>query len=540
MSGILAALGGALGVPRRPDPEFDDVRMKVVPYRWRWLLPVLIALLGALPARAAEVLGARLAEAPDRVQLVLDLSGPVRYSSFALDNPPRLVLDLPDTRGSTAVRDVVLQSADIRSVRGGIRDGRDLRVVVDLERPLRAETYFAPAANGGGKLVVEFRRAARRGEAEKAELPGIELVSVPSSEAQPVRRAPQPLARAARRQIVVAIDPGHGGKDTGALGRNGTREKDVVLAIGRKLAALIDAESGMRAVLTRRTDVFLPLRNRIDVARRHKADLFISIHADSAPGGSTATGSTVYMLSTRGASSEAARWLADSENAADLVGGLKLSDKDEQLASVLIDLSQEASLEASQFLAEKVLTQLRRVGDLHRTEVERAGFVVLKAPDIPSILVETAFLSNPQEEAQLADDRHQRALARAVMEGIRQYYRQRLPHGLMVADAGPVASPTPEPPPERPAAARAERVAASVPRAAPAAAPSPRRAPVPAATPVAAPAARPEAYVVRRGESLAEVAVRLGTSLGRLKSANGLPENQLRVPAGTRLLVPRG
>ncbi len=509
-----------------------------------WLrasLCVLLAWAATAAQAAVQLSGARLADGGDRVQLILELSAQPRHASFYLDHPPRLVLDLPDTVSAAPVGDLGLASGDIRAVRSGIRDGKDLRVVIDLAGPLRAETYFAPAQGGrGSRLVVEFRRGTSRAVPPAAA--PIDLVSVPRAEARPVLKATRPQASASRRQTVVVIDPGHGGKDTGAIGPNGTYEKHVVLAIARRVAALVDAEPGMRAVLTRRDDRFLPLRGRIEAARKHRADLFISIHADSAPNGASASGSSVYVLSTRGASSEAARWLADSENAADLVGGLRLADKDEKLASVLLDLSLDAQLESSFFLAGRILGELRKVGNVHKSDIERAGFVVLKAPDIPSVLVETAFLSNPDEERKLADPAHQRGLARAVMGGIRQYFRSRLPHHLMIA--GAAAEPAPHALPTR-AAAPAVSAADKPPiellstRRTDVAAPPP--APPPSVRP-APPAPKPatRTYVVRRGESLADVARRFGVPVAKLRASNALPDNQLRVPAGTRLTVPAG
>ena len=220
-----------------------------------------------------------------------------------------------------------------------------------------------------------------------------------------------------------AIDPGHGGQDSGALGPHGTKEKDVVLSIAKKLAYLVDKEPGMRSYLTRDSDVFISLRQRIRRARENGADMFISIHADAFTN-RNARGSSVYVLSSRGASSEAAQILADRENAADLAGGISLEDKDDLLASVLLDLSQTASLEGSLEVAETVLSGLKRVGHVHKKHVESAAFVVLKSPDIPSILVETAFISNPEEEQKLKNANHQNKLAHAMMVGIRNYFQK--------------------------------------------------------------------------------------------------------------------
>jgi N-acetylmuramoyl-L-alanine amidase len=234
------------------------------------------------------------------------------------------------------------------------------------------------------------------------------------------------------RDVVIAVDAGHGGQDPGAIGHGGTREKDVVLAIARALAERINSEPGMRAVLTRDRDEFLVLRDRIGRARIAKADMFVSIHADSIANRDV-SGSSVYVLSEHGASNEAARWLADRENAADLMGGVKLDDKDKQLASVLLDLSQTANISASMTAAQRVIGSLDAVGQVRKAQVQQAGFVVLKSPDIPSMLVETAYISNPEEEVSLRNTRHQAALADAVFTGLRSYFVANPPGGTRFA-----------------------------------------------------------------------------------------------------------
>jgi len=231
---------------------------------------------------------------------------------------------------------------------------------------------------------------------------------------------------------VVAIDAGHGGEDPGAIGPRGTREKTVVLQIAKKLAHFINSERGMRAVLTRQGDYYLPLRKRVELARKRKADLFISLHADAFTN-SRVRGSSVYVLSRRGASSEHARWLAERENASDLIGGVSLDDKDGLLASVLLDLSQTASLEASIDAAERVLNGLKKVGKLHKPGVESGAFAVLKSPDIPSLLVETAFISNPQEEKKLLSAAHQQKLARTLAVSVKRYFEGNPPNGTLLA-----------------------------------------------------------------------------------------------------------
>ena len=234
------------------------------------------------------------------------------------------------------------------------------------------------------------------------------------------------------REIVVAIDAGHGGVDPGSIGKRGAYEKNVTLAIARRLKERIDREPGMRAVLTRDRDQFVELRERIVRARKQQADMFISVHADSVRDRAVA-GSSVYVLSARGASDESARWLADRENAADLIGGVTLDDKDSVLASVLLDLSQGASMSASIAAAEEVMDELDGIGNITRRGVKHAGFIVLKSPDIPSILVETAFISNPAEEARLLDPRHQQRLAEAIHLGVRSYFYANPPPGTLIA-----------------------------------------------------------------------------------------------------------
>jgi N-acetylmuramoyl-L-alanine amidase len=249
-------------------------------------------------------------------------------------------------------------------------------------------------------------------------------------------------ARPDARDLIIAIDAGHGGDDPGAIGKNGTREKDVVLAIARELAQRVDAEPGMKAVLTRAGDYFVPLRDRMRRARAQQADLFVSIHADSILDRSI-DGSSVYILSQRGATDEASRWLAERENASDLIGGVSLDDKDNLLASVLLDLSQSAALNASQVAAESVLHQLNQVGEIRKPQVQQARFMVLKSPDIPSMLVETAYISNPQEEQRLRAQAHQAKLAEAIHQGIRDYFYANPPSGTRIEQLAAAAAPRP-------------------------------------------------------------------------------------------------
>lgn len=254
----------------------------------------------------------------------------------------------------------------------------------------------------------------------------------PAAEAKPVQSTQDVARNAKLRQLVIAIDAGHGGQDTGAMGASGTREKDITLQVARELARQVNAMPGMKAYLTRDADFFIPLDQRYKKARAAKADVFVSIHADAFTN-PQANGSSVFVLSQRGASSQAARWLANQENAADLVGGVKLKDKSDTLASVLLDLSQSATQRASEAIAKDVLGGLARIGKTHKNEIERANFVVLRSPDVPSMLVETAFISNPDEERRLKDPAYQRQLARAVLDGIDRYFSRLPPPGTWYA-----------------------------------------------------------------------------------------------------------
>ena len=353
----------------------------------------------------------RVWAAPDNTRVVFDVTGPVSHKLELLSEPYRVVIDLQDTEPFAALPQPALGDGYVRDIRRG-RHGDFLRVVLDLKKQARARSFLlAPNEHYGHRLVVDVYD-------EKRE------------QAVKVEKAPAP---GEYRDVVVAIDAGHGGEDPGAIGPRGTHEKKVVLQIAKKLADAINREAGMRAVLTRSGDYYLPLRKRIELARRHKADLFISLHADAFTN-RRVSGASVYVLSNRGASSEHARWLAERENASDLIGGVSLDDKDSLLASVLLDLSQTASLEASIDVAEEVLAGLKKVGKAHKPGVESAAFAVLKSPDIPSLLIETAFISNPQEEKKLNSAAYQRKLARAVAAGVKRYFEDNAPDGTLLAN----------------------------------------------------------------------------------------------------------
>nr|WP_238375980.1 N-acetylmuramoyl-L-alanine amidase [Ectothiorhodospira magna] len=365
-----------------------------------------------LASGQAAVRGLRTSVDDQMTRLVFDLSGPVEHTVFTLGNPDRVVVDL---RGARAVSDLRVASSGgpLRGVRHAPRNDHDLRVVLDLSHPVTPRTFLLRPADGAGhRLVVDLQRA---GAADPA----------------PVRPR-QELTRS--RDVIVAIDAGHGGKDPGAIGPAGTFEKDVVLAIARRLDALVRREPGMVPVMIRTGDYFLPLRERINRARQHHADVFVSIHADAAPN-ARAQGSSVYMLSDRGASSEAARWLAQRENEADRrLGAVPINDKDDVLASVLLDLTQNGTLEASKTLADAMIGELHRVGKVRSPRVERAGFAVLRSPDVPSVLVEAAFISNPAEERKLRTPAFQQSMAEALLNGLRAYFDGHAPPGTLLAE----------------------------------------------------------------------------------------------------------
>ncbi|MGJ8668590.1 MAG: N-acetylmuramoyl-L-alanine amidase [Oceanococcus sp.] len=371
-----------------------------------WIKLWLVALcLPSMAANAVSIGDVRIWDEPGQTRVVLDLTDAVKHSSFALDKPNRAVIDirgvyqLPKSNPSNA--------GVIQAVRFGQRDN-GLRLVLDLNQSAEPRSYLlAPSGDFGYRLVVELPHG---------------------------KRASPAVVSLAKKDIVVAIDAGHGGEDPGATGPRGVREKDVALQIAQRLKKLIDAEPGMRAILTREGDYFIALHKRREIAQRHRADLFVSIHADAFRDRSV-HGSSVYILSPRGASSEHARMLANRENAADLVGGVEIQDKDEMLASVLLDISQSAAIEASLDLGHRMLQQLGDLGKLHKKSVQRAGFAVLKAPDVPSILVETAFISNRNEETRLKDPKQQEKLARGLRNGILSYFETYRPQKVVASAA---------------------------------------------------------------------------------------------------------
>lgn len=392
-----------------------------------------------------------LARGEGGVRVTLETSAPTKNTFFTLKKPDRVVIDLHDTRLANGAR-MPAGFGNVRTLRTGTRPNDTLRVVIELKSAASSRGQWRPAfadvpdqyivAIGNSKFVAatfagepsEGKVASgsssiptSAGETSVAKSTAIAAKDITPKE---IRARHAPLD--SDRDIIVAVDAGHGGQDPGAIGRNGTMEKTVVLAIARALAKRINAEPGMRAYLTRDDDYFVVLRDRMLRARNAKADIFVSVHADSIRD-RTVTGASVYVLSEHGASSEAARWLAERENAADLRGGVKLDDKDRSLASVLLDLSQTANLGASMTAAERVLQSLDETVNVRKTKVQQAGLVVLKSPDIPSMLVETAYISNPGEEARLKSIAHQTKIAEAIFQGVRAYFETNPPPGTRFA-----------------------------------------------------------------------------------------------------------
>jgi N-acetylmuramoyl-L-alanine amidase len=385
------------------------------------LLVALLSVGGNLSA--AEVRGIRVAPTDTGTRVVLDLSAPASHKVFRLGDPARVVVDL--AHSSLTKLSLPGATGVVSGVRSGKLPRNGLRLVFEVNGPVTIESSLvAPSGEAGHRLVLDLAT------------PGTPraVAVTPAAPVAPVAIRPAHAPSDTGRDIIIAVDAGHGGVDPGASGRRGTREKVVVLEVAKALAARINQEPGMKAVLTRDGDYFITLPERTKRARKAKADLFVSIHADSIANAEV-SGSSVYVLSDRGASSEAARWLAERENAADLMGGVKLDDKDPALANVLLDLSQTASIASSMVAAENVLQALDRVGEVRKPRVQQAGFVVLKSPDIPSLLVETAFISNREDERKLAQPAHRAKLANAIFVGIEQYFQGNAPDGTRLAAA---------------------------------------------------------------------------------------------------------
>jgi N-acetylmuramoyl-L-alanine amidase len=412
---------------------------------------------------AAEISGFRVWTDPGKTRAVLDLSARTEYKVFTLQNPHRIVIDLESSNLKDSLAFEKEHAGVISSVRHGNGENNGLRVVLDLSKGSKVKSFLLdPTGQYSHRLVIDLYPEGVAG-AHKA---------VKQIEDQ----------YQSERDVIIAIDAGHGGEDPGALGKKRTREKDAVLAISRKLKKTIDSRTGMRAVLIRDGDYYMPHRERYEKARRNRADLFVSVHADAFKS-SKVSGGSVFVLSGRGASSEYARRLATSENNSDLVGGVTLKDKDDVLASVLLDLSQSATMEASSLVAQNVFDSMSDFGKTHKSRVEAANFMVLKSPDVPSILVETAFISNPGEEAKLRDPAWQQKMANAIARGVQDYFYLSPPPGTWIAS-------------------NRQQIK----------------------------------HRVVRGDTLGEIASRYQTTLYSLRRANGIKGDAIRV--GSELLIP--
>ena len=374
------------------------------------------ATLSAMPfiAKAAtetHVRDIRLSTHTGYVRLVFDLDKSVDHTIFTLNKPERIVLDLKNTKMNHGMVDRVGANSLIRSIRSGVRDGKDLRVVFDLQQEVKPRSFvLGPSGKSGHRLVLDLH-----------------------NESASATVASKPAAKKQLRDVIIAIDAGHGGKDPGATGNKGTKEKTVTLQMAQRLEKKINQQKGMKAVLVRKNDRFMRLRERINKARDYHADMMISLHADSFPD-PRARGSSIYALSVDGATSETAKLLAEKENAADLLfGDVNLAVEDEMVKEVLFDLSLTGTIESSLDIGDEILKQIKHVNRVHKKQVQQAGFAVLKAPNIPSVLLETAFISNPREEKNLKSAAHQKKVANAVSKGVANYFSRKAPPGTWLS-----------------------------------------------------------------------------------------------------------
>ncbi|HEY0197548.1 MAG TPA: N-acetylmuramoyl-L-alanine amidase [Rhodanobacter sp.] len=494
--------------------------------------------------KAAELKSARVWAGPEYTRVVLDASGPLKYTIS--QQTGQVVVDLADSRVAPGFDDPAAQGL-YRGMSHG-RQGSHLQLTAEVNPAIRLKSFvLAPTSGSGYRLVLDLypgtdssvavQQASSDDDRATATTPTpaaprVDIVATtPGGRSRASHSSRVATEQAAallggQRSVVVCIDAGHGGKDQGAHGPGGTLEKNVTLAVARDLAARINRQPGMKAVLTRDGDYFIELKRRYQIARDASADLFVSIHADSFTS-NDAKGSSVWVLSPRGKTNEAARWLADGQNRADLIGGTTLDDKDDGLAKVLLDLQQGWAMQSSDVVAGNVLRALGQLGPTHRGYVERANFVVLRSPDVPSILVETAFISNPLEERKLRDPSHQAELAEAVMGGLKNYFESTPPQGTWFAAQ---------------AARRNGVELASVKPAARSDDSAPTK-PVSRMVATAEQSERADANVrdlhrVGRGESLRSIARQYGISVGALKTANRINADTVR--AGTLLTIPTG
>jgi N-acetylmuramoyl-L-alanine amidase len=432
---------------------------------WCWLTCVLALLVNTASAWGLEVREVRLWRAPDHTRIVFDLSAPANHKLILLENPDRVVVDLADANLTADLELMELADTPVKRVRSGVRNGDDLRIVFDVSTAVKPRSFVLKAIEQrGDRLVLDLYD-----------------VNVTVSDTPTVKKS---VASSARRPIVIALDAGHGGEDPGASGPGKTREKEVVLAIARETYKLFENEQGFRPALIRKGDYYVGLKSRRDLAHELQADLLVSIHADAFKS-PKAKGMSVYALSERGASSTFASFLAQRENAADLVGGVSLNDKDELLAQVLYDMSMSHSLDASLGLGTRVLDEMDLISKLHRQQVEQASFAVLKSPDIPSILIETGFISNPEEARLLRTRDYQRKIARAIHKGVTSWFVEHPPADTLLAW-------------------QKQQIKRE--------------------------------YVIHRGDTLSEIAQRFNVSVMTLRTHNALLNNRIRV--GQKLLIP--
>lgn len=378
-------------------------------------------------AHAGEALtGVALVNGDDGFRVTLALSAPVKYYVTTLQKPERVVVDLIDTRLRTQLASVPLANSPVKRLRSGIRNGYDLRLVFELDQAVKPRAELVAT-----QLAIELTPTRSGGDKRKAAVRVAGSAS-PAAKAKPVATPVKSADAGAQRDVIIAIDAGHGGDDPGAIGPGRLQEKQIALAIARELAALFERERGYKAVLTRKGDYFLPLKSRRDVARKAQADLMVSIHADSFADKS-AEGGSVFALSNRGATSTMAAFLAESENNADAIGGVPVEGKDNDLVKVLADLSLTSTMDSSLRIGNHVLNSMGGITRLHSKRVEQAAFVVLKSPDTPSILVETGFISNPKEAKRLASRDHQKRVARAIFNGVDRYFSLNPPPNTYLA-----------------------------------------------------------------------------------------------------------
>jgi N-acetylmuramoyl-L-alanine amidase len=413
--------------------------------------------MGHAAASPVKVNNIRLSKNAQQTRIVFDLNGPVEHKLFTLHKPERVVVDLKQTRLMNVGLIEDMHTALLKGVRTGVRNVHDLRVVLDLKTKTQPRSFLlSPSGDQGHRLVIDLED--------------------PTASAQDKKPKAQPL-----REVMIAIDAGHGGNDPGAIGNQGTREKDITLQIARRLEKLINKQPGMKAGLVRSSDRFMRLRDRIHRAHDMNADMMISIHADSFPD-KRARGASIYALSVSGASSESARLLAENENKVDMLfGNVSLDDKDEMVRQVLLDLSLTGTIQSSLDIGDEVLRELTRVGRVHKKKVQQAGFAVLKTPNIPAVLLETAFISNPKEERKLRSPAHQAKVAKAILRGMNDYFARQAPPGTWFSQQDPT-------------------------------------------------------YTIRKGDTLADISERFKTPVSHIRSRNSLHNDRLQV--GQRLVIP--